>query len=178
MATRAKRKRPLKVKVLSEEEKIEDFVKASAKKHGYLLISVLEDIQERYNYLPETALREVAKVLSMPLRDVYGVATFYRAFRLQPRGRHEICVCLGTACHVRGGQRVLEKLERDLNIKAGETTKDKNFTLETVNCLGACALGPIVVIDGRYYGNVTPTKVSNFLKEYQGEKRGVKDEKN
>ena len=135
-------------------------------RHGRLLISILEDVQDHYSYLPEEALRKIAKELKIPLRDVYGVATFYGAFRLKPCGKHLIHVCLGTACHVRGAKRVLEKMERELNIRAGETSKDKQFTLETVNCLGACALGPIVVIDGEYHGNITPAKINSLLKKY------------
>lgn len=141
---------------------------------GKLLISVLEDIQEHYNYLPEEVLPEVSKKLKIPLRDVYGVATFYNAFRLKPCGKHIISVCLGTACHVRGGRRVAEKLENCLNIKAGENTEDMQFTLETVNCLGACALGPVMVVDGKYYGNMTPAKVESILKNYTN----VKEAKN
>ena len=135
-----------------------------AAKHDKLLISILEDVQTHYNYLPEEALRKIAKELKIPLRDVYGVATFYGAFRLKPCGKHLIHACMGTACHVRGGKRVLEEIERELDIRSGETTQDKKFTLESVNCLGACALGPIVVIDGKYHGNMTPVKVKSLLK--------------
>jgi len=148
---------------------ISKFVEDTITQHGKLLISVLEEVQEHHNYLPEEVLREVAKKLEIPLRDVYGVATFYGAFRLKPCGKHLIHVCLGTACHVRGANRVIEEIERQLNIKAGETSKDREFTLETVNCLGACALGPIVVIDGKYHGNVTPAKVASLLKRKKSE---------
>ena len=148
-------------------EEVSKLVESLVAQHGKLLISVLEDIQDHYNYLPEEAIRETAKELNVPLRDVYGVATFYKTFRLKPCGKHLIHVCLGTACHVRGGPRVLEKIERDLNIKAGETTDDMEFTLETVNCIGACALGPVVAIDGEYYGNMTPAKVNSLLKKHQ-----------
>ncbi len=144
---------------------------------GKLLISVLEDVQEHYNYLPEEVLPEVAKRLKIPLRDVYGVATFYNAFRLKPCGKHLINACLGTACHVRGGRRVLEKLEGLLNIKAGENTQDMQFTLETVNCLGACALGPVMVVDGKYYGNMAPAKVESILKNYNHNSREKDNEK-
>lgn len=175
MRTRLKKKRY----PLSREKTIEEFVAASAKRNSYLLISVLEDTQEYYHYLPEEALRAVARILKIPLRDVYGVATFYRAFRLKPCGQHLVSVCLGTACHVRGGQRVLESLEKDLQIKAGETTKDNNFTLETVNCLGACALGPIMVVDRKYYGNMSPTKaVAVLRKEGLSKGKEKRDEKN
>ena len=129
------------------------------------LICILQDIQEKYGYLPKEALIIVSKKLDIPLIQVYGVATFFKAFSLEPRGKHLINVCLGTACHVRGAERVLDKIKRDLQIEAGETTKDKNFTLETVNCLGACALGPIMVLDGKYHGQMTSAKVDHFLKK-------------
>ena len=131
-----------------------------------LLVSILQDIQAEYRYLPEGALTDVSHILGVPLSQVYGVATFFRAFSLQPMGRHLINVCMGTACHVRGAVRILEKIERELGIKPGETTKDLNFTLETVNCVGACALGPIVVVDGEYNGQMTAEKVNPVLKKY------------
>jgi len=128
------------------------------------LIAVLEEIQAQYGCLPEEALRTVANEMGRPLVDVYGVATFYRSFSLQPRGKHLISVCLGTACHVRGAPMVLEQFERQLGIRAGETTLDGEFTLETVNCLGACALGPIVVVDGCYFPNVNASTAKRILK--------------
>ena len=127
------------------------------------LISTLERIQARYNYLPEEALRQVAAETGRSLVDIYGVATFYRAFSLRPRGRHLVSVCLGTACHVRGGPAIAEEAERRLGICAGETTPDKEFTLETVNCLGACALGPVVVVDGIYHSKVRKSEVKRIL---------------
>jgi NADH-quinone oxidoreductase subunit E len=127
------------------------------------LVAVLQEVQARFGYLPEQALRMVAERMERPLVDVYGVATFYRAFSLKPRGEHFICACLGTACHVRGGARIVEELERQLGIKAGETTPDRRFTLETANCLGACALGPIVVIDGRYFSRVRTPQVKELI---------------
>ena len=102
----------------------------------------------------------------IPLSQVYSVATFFRAFSLEPTGRHLINVCLGTACHVRGALRILERIERELGIKRGETTKDLDFTLETVNCVGACALGPIVIVDGEYSGQMSTEKVSPMFKKY------------
>lgn len=132
--------------------------------HGGL-ISILEDIQARYSYLPESALRMVAEETGRSLVDVYGVATFYRAFSLKPRGKHLISVCLGTACHVRGGPVIAEEFSRELRIKAGETTEDREFSLDTVNCLGACALGPIVVVDGHYFSNVSPRKVKEIMQQ-------------
>jgi NADH-quinone oxidoreductase subunit E len=127
------------------------------------LIAVLEEIQERYGYLPETALRIVSEKTGASMVDVYSVATFYSSFSLKPRGRHVVCACMGTACHVRGAPRVVDGFERQLGIKAGETTPDKEFTLETVNCLGACALGPVVVVDGRYFSKVKKTGVKQLI---------------
>ena len=129
------------------------------------LISVLEDIQGKYGYLPAEALKEVAKTTGRSLVDIYGVATFYKSFSLKPRGKHLISVCMGTACHVRSAPIIAEEFERQLGIEAGDTTPDREFTLETVNCLGACALGPIVVADGRYFSNVDTNKVKLILKK-------------
>ena len=136
------------------------------------LISMLHDIQAEYNYLPEDALRYLAEKIDVPPIRVYGVASFYSSFSLKPRGRHLCTVCTGTACHVRRSPMVLEELERKLGIRAGDTTEDGEFTLETVNCLGACALGPIVVVDGEYHGHTTPGKVGSILKKYE---RGPED---
>ena len=127
------------------------------------LIAILEDIQSKYRYLPESALRMVAEKTNRSLVDVYGVATFYKLFSLKPRGKHLVSVCLGTACHVRGAPAVADEFERQLGILAGETTQDRQFTLETVNCLGACALGPIVVIDGHYFSHVGPRVVYEII---------------
>lgn len=127
------------------------------------LISILEDIQSDYSYLPEEALRIVSEKTGRSLVDIYGVATFYKAFSLKPRGKHLISVCLGTACHVRGGQAVASEFQRQLGIKPGETTSDNLITLETVNCLGACALGPIVVVDGHYFSNVKQTRAKEII---------------
>lgn len=130
------------------------------------LISILQDIQEEYNYLPPEALKIVSKSLDIPLIDIFGVATFYRAFSLEPRGKHLITVCLGTACHVRGAPKILEEFERKLNIEAGETSKDGQFSLETVACLGCCAIGPVVVVDGNYYAQTTIRNVGSILKKH------------
>ncbi len=133
------------------------------------LICILQDIQERYGYLPKDALRRVAEKLNIPLIQIYSVATFFKAFSLRPKGGHTIHVCLGTACHVRGAERVLGKIKRDLDIDVDETTKDMNFTLKTVNCLGACALGPIVEVDGKYHGHMNVNKVDSILKKYSSD---------
>ncbi len=128
------------------------------------LITALEEIQERYRYLPPEALILASERLGVPLSQAYAVATFYNAFSLKPKGKHCLNVCVGTACHVRGSPQILDRLETKLNIQAGETTRDHLFTLETVNCLGACALGPIVVTDGEYSGQVTMQKADRILK--------------
>lgn len=144
-------------------------------RHGYQkasLIGILQDIQSRMNYLPRKALDQVSKSLDIPLSTIYEVATFYKAFTLEPKGRHTIQVCLGTACHVRGGARILNYIENRLGTKCGETTKDLTFSLESVNCLGACALGPILVIDKKYYGKINISKIEPILKKYQNSQSG------
>lgn len=127
------------------------------------LISVLEEIQAQYRYLPRDAMILVSEGLGVPLSQIFSVATFYNAFSLERRGRHQMCVCVGTACHVRGARRVLSRLEETLGIKPGQTTPDWNYSLDTVHCLGACALGPIVVVDGQYSGQVHAKKVDELL---------------
>lgn len=130
------------------------------------LVSILLDIQAEANFLPREILPYVAKKLGVPLSQVCRFATFYKAFSLKPRGRHVIKVCLGTACHVRGAVKVLQSIERELGIRRGDTTRDFKFTLETVNCLGACALGPLVMIDNDYHGQMKTTKVPKMLTGY------------
>jgi NADH-quinone oxidoreductase subunit E len=128
------------------------------------LLAVLEEVQNHYLYLPRDVLILVSERLDVPLSQVYGVATFYNAFSLEPQGRHKFQVCTGTACHVRGAMHVLDRLETKLGIQAGQTSADLEYTLETVNCLGACALGPIVVADGEYAGQMAATRVDALLK--------------
>jgi NADH-quinone oxidoreductase subunit E len=128
------------------------------------LIAALEEIQQRYHYLPPEALILASERLVVPLSQAYSVATFYNAFSLKPKGKHCLNVCMGTACHVRGSPQVLDRLESKLGIRAGETTRDYLFTLETVNCLGACALGPIVVTNGEYSGQMTIQKTDTLIK--------------
>ncbi len=123
------------------------------------LIEVLQDAQEEYNYLPEEVLRTVSERLNVPLIEVFRVASFYKAFTLKPRGRHLLTVCMGTACHVRGAPKFLDEVLGQLNVRPGETTEDGEFTVETVNCLGACALGPVVVLDKKYYDHMTTQKL-------------------
>ena len=139
------------------------------------LLAILNDIQAEYNWLPPDALTIVAEALSMPLIDIYSVASFYHAFSLTPRGEHVVTCCQGTACHVRGAPFVLKRLQDQLGVDPGCTTKDEQFTLETVNCLGACALAPIVVIDGNYYGQATVQKVDGMLMQYAGKKPSIKN---
>jgi NADH:ubiquinone oxidoreductase subunit E/NAD-dependent dihydropyrimidine dehydrogenase PreA subunit len=130
------------------------------------LIMILQDVNAAFNYLPEGALLRIAERLGLPYAEVYGTASFYKALSLEPRGDHVIQVCLGTACHVRGAQRILEEFERILSVKSGMTTEDRKFTLETVNCVGACALGPVAVVDGRYHGNLNLARVSKLIDDY------------
>ena len=127
------------------------------------LIPILQEIQEEYNFLSETSIKEVSAELTLPLHHVYSVATFYNVFSLKPKGRNIVRVCMGTACHVRGAVRILEEIERILGIKNGETSLDGRFSLETVNCLGACALGPIIVLNKEYNGLITSAKVTELI---------------
>ena len=136
------------------------------------IIAVLQDMQEQVNYLPEGALRYVAEQLDIPASKVYSLATFYRAFSLEPRGRHQIYVCTGTACHVRGAVKIIDALEREIGIQAGETDEDLEFTLETVNCVGACALGPVIVVDGEYHGQMTAAKSVRLVKKLRDSDNG------
>jgi len=127
------------------------------------MIAVLQDIQEAFNYLPKDALKTAAKAMNVPFSRVYEAATFYTAFSLKPRGENIVKICMGTACHVRGAAALQDKFERTLGIKPGETTKDNKFSLETVNCVGACALGPVVVINTDYHGQVTMKKIDKII---------------
>jgi len=132
------------------------------------LIAILQEIEDMYGYLPAWALKRVSERLDVPLIQVYGVASFYDAFHLTPRGKNLIRVCLGTACYLRGSGRVLETLEKELGIKDGETTPDLEFSLQSVRCLGACALAPVMVIGDRYFDKITPAKVSRVLNQVRG----------
>ncbi len=131
------------------------------------LIQILLEIQRENHWLPKEVSEKVSKKLNVPLSWIYHITTFYKAFSLIPKGRHEILICLGTACHVRGGPRILDKVEQVIDIKAGQTTSDMKFSLETVNCLGCCALGPVMIVDGKYHGKIAPTKVEEVLKSYE-----------
>jgi NADH:ubiquinone oxidoreductase subunit E len=131
------------------------------------LIPVLEEIQETIGYLPKSIQRRVAVGLKIPFSEVYGVVTFYSFFTMVPRGRHTTRCCLGTACYVRGGKKNMEKLTEMLNLSPGETTADRRFSLETVRCLGACGLAPVIMVDGDTYRQVKPTKISEILDTYE-----------
>jgi len=140
------------------------------------LISLLLDIQDQFYFLPQEALERVAEKMDIPAVQVFQVARFYKAFSLEPRGKHIVTVCLGTACHVRGGDRLVDQISRLLDVPAGATTEDGLFTLETVNCLGCCALGPVMVVDGTYYGKMTATKIDKVLDKYRtGQEVAIND---
>jgi len=129
------------------------------------LIEVLQDVQENYDYLPEDILKIVSEKLEVPLIEVFRVANFYKAFTLKPRGEHLITVCMGTACYVRGAPRFLDEVLGQLSVRPGETTDDGKFTVETVSCLGACALGPVVILDGKYYDHMTAGKLRDLIQK-------------
>jgi NADH-quinone oxidoreductase subunit E len=131
------------------------------------LIQVLLEIQRENRWLSKEALEKVSKKLNVPLNRIQHIVTFYKAFSLIPKGRHEIHVCTGTACHVRGAQRVLDTVQDLIGIRPGETDQDLKFSLETVNCVGCCALGPVMVIDGEYHGKMAPSKSEDVLKNYE-----------
>lgn len=135
------------------------------------LIHILHRIQTKYGYIPPQAITEISRHLNISESEIFGVLTFYKAFTLEPRGKYLITICMGTACHVRGAPAILDEFERKLDIKAGETTEDKMFTLETVNCVGACALGPIIIADGEYHGQMKTREVDKVIEKIKKEKR-------
>ena len=127
------------------------------------LIMVLQDIQRHFHYLPVAALRSVAQKMNLPIAQIYGVATFYKAFSLAPKGKHHICVCTGTACHVRQANVIVDHLKRELKVEPGHTTADGELSFETVNCFGACAVGPLVTVDDEFHGNMTVGTMNKIL---------------
>lgn len=140
------------------------------KQHGAqktALIAILQDIQQEYTYLPGDVLTHLSRTLDVPLSRVYSLGTFYRAFSLRPTGKHPVSVCLGTACHVKGAVKILEKFQRLLNIKTGQTTADLNFGLEQVRCLGCCGLAPVVTVGEDLYAKVSLTKVDQIVRQYR-----------
>jgi NADH-quinone oxidoreductase subunit E len=133
------------------------------------LIALLQDVQGIYGYLPEKALSDVSEFIGMPLSSIYGVATFYNQFRLAPLGKNVIRVCRGTACHVKNSANILAAIEAELKVKAGETTRDKLFTLETVACIGACSIAPVINVNEEYYGRLTVREIPKILAKYKKE---------
>lgn len=151
-----------------DKDKINAVVDDVLEKHSHdsgMLVAILQDVQSGLNYLPREAIARVSKNLGIPASRTYGVATFFRAFSLNPRGKHSLQVCMGTACHVRGAEKILDKMETELCVCAGETTEDMKYTVETVNCVGACALGPVVVVDNEFVGQMTTDKVKTILEK-------------
>ena len=149
-------------------------------KYGYrhdALIGILQDVQRLENYLPKETLLYVGRKLEVPVSRICYIATFYKSFSLEPRGKHIIKVCLGTACHLTGASKNLEQIQRTLHICEGETTRDMMFSLETVNCLGTCALAPVTVVDDTYYDAVTPGKVEKILSNYSEQPEGADGQK-
>jgi NADH-quinone oxidoreductase subunit E len=133
------------------------------------LIEILQDVQDAWRHLPEDVLRRVADTLCVPLARVHHAATFYKAFSLEPRGLHQIQVCLGTACHVKGAPRVLDAIGRELGVAAGKTTADGQYTVEAVRCVGACGLAPVVALDGEYHGDLTPDNAARLIARHRKE---------
>lgn len=148
------------------KERLEELLKQYSKQKG-ALIPVLQEAQEIYGYLPKDVMEEISSKLRIPFSKIYGVATFYAQFHLKPRGRHVIRVCQGTACHVRGSAKILNRVESELGIKSGQTTEDLRFTIEPVACLGACGLAPVMMIDEDTHGRMTPDMVPEILKQYE-----------
>jgi len=131
------------------------------------LIMILQAIQRKYNYVPQPALTYLSAKIGIPYSKIYGVATFYSTFSLEPRGRNIISICLGTACHVRGGERVRERIQESLEISDGQTTEDQRFTLESVRCIGCCSLGPVVKINEDMHGRISSDEVDRILDQYE-----------
>ncbi len=149
---------------------MEETVTTILKRHNHdpsALLAVLQDIQDEFNYLPRPALEQTAKEMEIPMSRISGMATFFASFSLKPRGKHVCEVCMGTACYARGAPQLVDKLKRDLKVGVGETSEDKMFTLETVNCVGACALGPLVKVGQKYHGHMNSSKIEKMLKEYR-----------
>lgn len=152
---------------LNNYENSIDIIKEYPQDKRYTL-AMLQDIQRHYGFIPREAMEYISEYLNLPLSHIYSMATFYKALKLTPKGKHTIKVCSGTACHIRGSETVKDQILSILNIKPGETTSDGLFSLEVVNCIGACALAPVMVIDDKYYGNMTPEKIQSVIDQYKG----------
>ena len=148
-----------------DEKKVEGII-SKHKGLSSALIGILLDVQEEFNYLPRDAILKIAERLKIPPSQVVGLATFFKSFSLVPRGKHPVRVCMGTACHVQGAKRIIQKIERDLNVKSGETTEDRNFDLDEVNCMGCCGLAPVVTVGNDLYGKLSLAKIPKILKNY------------
>ena len=162
--------------VLMKPEEVDTIISSYGNDKSQI-IAILNDIQDKERYLPEDHLRQVARRLDIPLAQVYSISSFFRAFSLIPRGRYQCSVCMGTACHVRGAPRILDEMERLLKISSGGTTEDLLFSLDTVNCVGACALGPLLIIEGEYYGNAQPSKLPKIVEKYKTGGKSEAEEK-
>ncbi len=138
------------------------------------LISILHDVQDRYRYLPDEALKMVASRLHMDINQIYSVATFYKSFSLVPKGKHSITLCLGTACHVRGGPKILRELKGLLHVEPGQTTANRQFSFNVVNCLGVCAIGPVMMVDRKFYGEMSPLKAKRIIEKMNQNKKNDK----
>ena len=160
----------MKVEELNVDEKIGNVgeVLTEAEKKRGVLIHAFQSIQKEYNYLPEDVLNALSKKLDIPLSEVYSTASFYKHFYFKPRGRNVVCVCVGTACHVRGASKVLDKIEESFGVKEGETTPDMSLTLETVGCVGCCGLAPVVTVNEEVVGDLNPKKVNEIIKMDEG----------
>jgi NADH-quinone oxidoreductase subunit E len=160
----------MKVEELNVDEKIGNVgeVLSEVEKKKGVLIHAFQSIQKEYNYLPEDVLNALSRKLDIPLSEVYSTASFYKHFYFKPRGRNVLCVCVGTACHVRGAGKVLEKIEESFGIKEGETTPDMSLTLETVGCVGCCGLAPVVTVNEEVVGDLNPKKVNEIIKMVEG----------
>ncbi|MDP3098552.1 MAG: NAD(P)H-dependent oxidoreductase subunit E [Syntrophales bacterium] len=156
------------------EEKVIEIVQRYSGDKSYL-VPILQDVQREFNYLPKDALFSVSAHLSVPISRVYEVVTFYKAFSLKPKGRNQLSLCMGTACHVRGTELIARNVEDFLGIKEGDTTADLEYSFETVGCLGACALGPVLVVNGEYHGHMNIAKSTKILKKL-GKKVATDDE--
>jgi len=152
--------------MLHEQTEFEDIIQKHPQEKR-ALIPLLQDLQAKYNYLPPVALNMVAQALNIPLIDIISVATFYNTFSLEPKGEHQITICVGTACHVRGAPKILEEFEKNLEVKAGHTRKDMKFSLDSVACLGCCAIGPVVVVDGEYHAQTSIRNASKIARMFE-----------
>jgi len=155
---------------MNQKSDINEILEKYSNSKRDMLIPILQETQEKYGYISKESVVSISKFLNLPASKIFGVATFYNQFRLQPIGKNHIQVCRGTACHVKGSKAVLDKLIQELKIQPGETSKDGNFSIEVVACIGACGLAPVMSINGKIYAGVTPDKIKSILNNYKTEK--------